>query len=86
MGGAGGHGYGISMHCHRPLVCEAVGYSFLRAKQKADAPVAFPFMQSMSALPPEADMCSAPGHVRFVPIADMRHSFDHLAALRGLLA
>ena len=25
MGGAGGHGHGISMHCHRPLVCEAVG-------------------------------------------------------------
>ena len=25
----------------------------------------------MSALPPIADMCSALGHVRFVPIADM---------------
>ena len=26
----------------------------------------------MSALPPKADMCSAPAHVRFVPIADIR--------------
>ena len=26
----------------------------------------------MSALPPKADMCSAKGHVRFVPKADMR--------------
>jgi len=25
----------------------------------------------MSALPPKADMCAAPGHVRFVPKADM---------------
>jgi hypothetical protein len=25
----------------------------------------------MSALPPEADMCSAPGDVRFVPTGDM---------------
>ena len=25
----------------------------------------------MSALPPKADMCSALGHVRFVPIADI---------------
>ena len=25
MGGAGGHGHGISVHCRRPLVCEAVG-------------------------------------------------------------
>jgi hypothetical protein len=31
----------------------------------------------MSALPPKADMCSALADVRFVPIADMRHSFDH---------
>jgi hypothetical protein len=25
MGGAGGHSHGISVHCRRPLVCEAVG-------------------------------------------------------------
>jgi hypothetical protein len=37
----------------------------------------------MSALGQKADMCNAIGDVRFVPIADMRHSFDHLAALRG---
>ena len=33
----------------------------------------------MSALPPKADMCSAPRHVRFVPIADMPAS----VGLRG---
>ena len=27
----------------------------------------------MSASPPKADMCSAPGYVRFGPIADMGH-------------
>ena len=34
---------------------------------------------AMSALPPIADMCSAPAHVRFVPIADYfsTHSFYH---------
>jgi hypothetical protein len=37
----------------------------------------------MSALPPKADIPGGNQHVRFVPIADMRHSFDHLAALRG---
>ena len=31
----------------------------------------------MSALPPIADMCSATWHVRFVPIADIAHSFDY---------
>ena len=34
--------------------------------------------KAMSALPPKADMCSAAAYVRFVPIADIRHSFDHL--------
>ena len=33
---------------------------------------------AMSALPPKADMCSATRHVRFVPIADIAHLFDHL--------
>jgi hypothetical protein len=32
----------------------------------------------MSALPPKADMCGAARDVRYGPIADMRHSFDHL--------
>ena len=32
----------------------------------------FAVQNGMSALPPKADMCSAPAHVRFVPIADMR--------------
>jgi hypothetical protein len=32
---------------------------------------------SMSALPPKADMCSALGHVRFVPIADTDWSPVH---------
>jgi len=27
--------------------------------------------QGMSALPPKADMCSAPEHVRYGPIADI---------------
>jgi hypothetical protein len=31
----------------------------------------------MSALPPIADISSAPGDVRFVPIADIRPLFDH---------
>ena len=30
----------------------------------------------MSALPPIADMCGAPAHVRFVPIADIRRSLN----------
>ena len=29
--------------------------------------------KGMSALPPKADMCGALGHVRFVPIADIKH-------------
>jgi hypothetical protein len=38
---------------------------------------------AMSALPPKADMCSAPAHVRFVPEADIGTNlasklFDHL--------
>ena len=32
----------------------------------------------MSALPPKADMCGATRDVRFVPIADIAPSFDHL--------
>ena len=32
----------------------------------------FAVQNVMSALPPIADMCSAPGDVRFVPIADIR--------------
>src|SRR5262249_51604361 len=32
----------------------------------------------MSALPPKADMCSAQADVRFGPIADIAHLFDHL--------
>ena len=31
---------------------------------------------AMSALPPIADMCSALGHVRFVPIADIDRQFE----------
>jgi hypothetical protein len=31
----------------------------------------FAAQNGMSALTPKADMCSAIGHVRFVPIADM---------------
>ena len=31
----------------------------------------FAVQNAMSALPPIADMCSALGHVRFVPIADI---------------
>ena len=33
----------------------------------------------MSALPPKADMCSALGHVRFVPKADIGSVSDQLA-------
>ena len=36
----------------------------------------------MSALPPKADMCGAPAHVRFVPIANIQPSFDHLVTER----
>ena len=32
----------------------------------------------MSALPPKADMCGAQAHVRFVPIADIAASQDHI--------
>ena len=32
----------------------------------------------ISALPPKADMCSALGYVRFVPIADIRLFDDHV--------
>jgi hypothetical protein len=34
----------------------------------------------MSALTPKADMCGAPGHVRFVPIADIRSFDEHVHA------
>ena len=34
----------------------------------------------MSALPPKADMCSALGDVRFVPIADIDRLFDHIVS------
>jgi hypothetical protein len=33
---------------------------------------------AVSALPPKADMSSALGHVRFVPIAYIARLFDHL--------
>ena len=36
----------------------------------------------MSALPPKADMCGATRDVRFVPIADIPLSFDHLIRAR----
>jgi hypothetical protein len=38
----------------------------------------FALQQAMSALPLKADMCSAIRNVRFVPIADIPHSLDHL--------
>ena len=38
----------------------------------------FAAQKGMSALPPKADMCSALVDVRFVPIADIGHLFDHL--------
>ena len=37
--------------------------------------------KGMSALHPKADMCSANGDVRFVPIADIRQSFDQMKTL-----
>ena len=40
---------------------------------------------AMSALPPKADMCSAPAHVCFVPIADIIQLFDAHGA-RKILA
>ena len=43
---------------HRPM--SALGHKRTFAPQKV-----------MSALPPKADMCSAKGHVRFGPIADI---------------
>ena len=39
---------------------------------------ALPRIYVMSALLPKADMCSATQYVRFVPIADIGHLFDHL--------
>jgi len=33
----------------------------------------FAFAIAMSALPPKADMCSAPAHVCFGPTADINH-------------
>jgi len=43
--------------------------------------------EAMSALPPKADICSAPAHVRFVPIAtdapqQTASLFDHLVGER----
>jgi hypothetical protein len=38
----------------------------------------FAVQNGMSALPPKADICSAPANVRFVPIADIATLFDHL--------
>ena len=38
----------------------------------------FAMQNVMSALPPKADMCGANTNVRFVPIADIAPSFDHL--------
>jgi hypothetical protein len=37
--------------------------------------------QTMSALPPKADICSALAHVRYGPIADL-DLFDHLVSSR----
>ena len=39
----------------------------------------------MSALPPKADMCSALGYVRFVPIADIQ-AFIRSPRRRGKVA
>src|SRR5262245_31745585 len=39
--------------------------------------------QPMSALPPKADMCSALGHVRFGPIADMEPSHSITSSTRA---
>jgi hypothetical protein len=36
---------------------------------------------SMSAIPPKADIKLTRLHVRFVPIAGIGHSFDHLSAV-----
>ena len=49
-----------------------VAMSAMGQKQTWQCPI------TMSALPPKADMCSALGHVRFVPIADIAILFDHL--------
>ena len=38
----------------------------------------FAVQKGMSALPPKADIADSERNVRFVPIADIRHSFDHL--------
>src|SRR5215510_955311 len=38
----------------------------------------FAVQKGMSALPPEADMCGAPAHVRYGPKADIATLFDHL--------
>jgi hypothetical protein len=35
-----------------------------------------PAQKVMSGLAPKADICSALGHVRFGPIADMRHAAE----------
>ena len=39
-------------------------------------------VKAMSALPPKADIDPQPANVRFVPIADMAHLFDHLVCTR----
>jgi hypothetical protein len=55
--------------CHHGMaragVFAASGLSALGQKQT------FPHRRAMSALPPKADICSAPAHVRFGPEADM---------------
>ena len=50
----------------------------------------FAMQNGMSALPPIADMCGAPAHVRFVPIADIRRRISvpglgHRCSLINLL-
>ena len=39
-------------------------------------------VQSMSALPPKADIGTQSWNVRFVPKADIHHSFDHMVGAR----
>ncbi|HVR56850.1 MAG TPA: hypothetical protein VMT72_08465, partial [Pseudolabrys sp.] len=53
-------------------VQQPMSASLSTATAKADFP-----QKTMSALPPKADMCSALGDVRFVPIADIQE-FDSL--------
>jgi len=60
-------------------MCNATGH--VRFTLNSDRESGHP-QKVMSALPPEADVCSANRHVCFGPIADICRLFGHLVGAR----